>query len=179
MDTCRIQIINRLGRVVLFAALATMPGVVTAQDMGSNIAHVVSTATIVKSLSVVNTGDLAFGEIVTGSGGTVSIAPNGSRTASGVTLGNADGIRAAAFGVVGDHNATYTITLPADGVVNLSGPDGMTMPVNGFVSNVTNPNAVLDGSGLQSLSVGATLTVNAGQEVGVYAGWFDVTVNYN
>lgn len=174
-----MQIINRLSIVIGLVALSMAAQVATAQEMNADTAHSTATARIINALMITNSGGLVFGQIVPGIGGTVSIDPDGTRTSTGVTLGSADGVRAAAFDVVGEHNATYTITLPADGVVNLSGPDGLTMPVNGFVSNITNPNAVLDGSGLQSLAVGATLTVSAGQEVGVYSGWFDVTVNYN
>lgn len=79
------------------------------------------------------------------------------------------------FDVSGAGTAAYTITLPADGTVTLTGP-GTAMPVNSFSdSNGGTSNLV---AGSDSFTVGATLTINAGQGAGAYTGTYDVQVDY-
>ena len=51
------------------------------------------------------------------------------------------------------------------------------MTVNTFIGNPSS-SGTLDSGGNGSLSVGATLTVGAGQTAGAYTGTFSVTVNY-
>ena len=53
------------------------------------------------------------------------------------------------------------------------------MDVDTWTSSPT-PTGTLDGTGAQTLSVGATLTVVGGESSGLYTGGpFTVTVNYN
>jgi len=84
------------------------------------------------------------------------------------------------FDVTGQANFTYSITLPAspaEDVTITNGTDNMT--VSTFTST---PSGIgtLDGTGAQTLSVGATLNVVGGESSGVYTGGpFTVTVNYN
>ena len=127
--------------------------------------------------SVSTLSNLSFGSFVAGSGGTLAIGPTGVRSATGsvVAVGQASTYGAASFRVSGTANASYTITLPANGTVVLS--DGThTMALNNFVSSP--PNGLLSGGGSQLIQVGATLTVGSGQPAGNYTGTFNVTVNY-
>jgi len=173
-----MQIVKKLSLVVGIVSIALAGQAVMAQQNAAT-ATATATANIITAISISNTGALGFGSIVASNSGTVSISTTGVRSSTGVTLGSATGVSQANFLVHGQPNATYSITLPADGTVTLAGPDAWSMPVNAFVANVANPNAVLDGNGDQTLAVGATLEVGASQKVGVYSGTFDVTVNYN
>ena len=131
-------------------------------------------------IAVSNTPALAFGKFVAGSGGSVIIDPNGARSATGGVFLLASGAGTAAqFSVTGDRKLTYAVTLPANDVVTLTiAGGGSTMAVNSFVSKPT-PTGRLSGSGKQTLKVGATLTVGAGQAVGDFSGTFDVIVVYD
>lgn len=121
---------------------------------------------------------LAFGSFAAGTGGTVTISAAGARSfGGGVTLVSSGSGAAASFGVSGNANATYAITLPANGVVSLtSGPNSMA--VNNFTSNPA-PTGLLSVGGSQTLMVGATLSVGSNQAIGSYSGSFNVTVVYN
>jgi hypothetical protein len=87
-------------------------------------------------------------------------------------------VGAATFTVTGQTNATYVVSLPADGTVTLTGP-GIAMPCNTFVHSLGGPGN-LGAGGSQVFYVGATLTVNGSQGAGSYTSApFTVTVNYN
>lgn len=138
-------------------------------------AHTVAAQTPV---AVDNTQVLAFGRFAAGSGGTITVGPSGARSAGGgVVLVSSGAGTAAQFSVSGDANATYAISLPADGAVSLAS-GANSMAVNTFTSSPS-PTGTLSAGGTQTLSVGATLTVGGNQPVGTYSGTFDVTVNYN
>ncbi len=125
-----------------------------------------------------STQALAFGSLVAGSGGTVTVSPSGGRSASGgVILVPSGSGSAALFSVTGTSSATYAITLPANGVVSLTSGSN-TMAANSFTSNPA-PTGQLSVGGSQTLSVGATLSVGSNQPSGSYSGSFTVTVIYN
>lgn len=133
-------------------------------------------AEIVAALDITKETDLDFAQVVAGgTDGTVIMTPGGVRSATGgTTLGNGPG-SAASFHVTGAANATYAITLPSS-VTLESGLN--TMLVDTFTSDPT-PTGTLDGTGNQTLNVGATLHVPTGQATGNYSHSFDVTVAYN
>jgi hypothetical protein len=147
-----------------------------------------ATATIITPLTITNDVLLDFGAIVAGAGGTVTMAPDNTRSfTGGVTLHASDVGSAASFTVEGEPGFTYAITLPA-GATTISNGAGGTMTVNGWSSTPTvAAGGALDaGTGEQTLTVGATLTVAAAQAPGAYSssnaggsGDFTVTVNYN
>ena len=86
---------------------------------------------------------------------------------------------AAGFDVAGQASTTYAITLPADGTITIGhGVPADDMAVNTFTSN-PNATGTLSGAGAQSITVGATLTVAAGQVPASYTGTFPVSVDYN
>jgi hypothetical protein len=139
------------------------------------------TATIVVPLGISKQIDLDFGNVGAGvTPGTVVLSPAGSRQKSGgVSLPNLAGtVSAASFNITGAPNFAYSITLPGQPLTISNGSENMT--VSGFTSDppVT---GVLGGSGLQELTVGATLVVGALQQMGDYTSpqQFFVTVNYN
>ena len=133
-------------------------------------------AQTISSTSAMSFG--SFGGMPGWPGGTVVVAPNGSRTApSGgvMLLGNA-GISAATLTVAGTPGATYSISLPVNGAVFLSTAGGHSMAINAFASNPSATGTLFGSS--QVLSVGATLALGSMQAPGDYSGNFNVTVNY-
>lgn len=152
-------------------------------------ATVPATARIYKpiSLTLSNTG-LSFGDIFAdASGGSLTLNPQTElRTTTGPVLASTGTVNSALFTVGGKRNATYAITLPANGVVSLAGP-GVAMPVSNFTASVAggvpaNPATGLipdTAGGIQTFRVGGTLTLGTNQSDGDYSGTFNITVAYN
>jgi hypothetical protein len=155
------------------------------QSVKAQTASASAKATIITPIAITHEGkpDLNFGNIVAGTAtGTVTVDTGGNRTSStGITLPNATpgDFHAAEFTVTGLANATYAITLPES--INISTTEGgPTMTVTDFTSNPDPDEAgKLAADGKQTLLVGATLNVGAGQVAGDYTGEFSVTVAYN
>ena len=140
-------------------------------------------ATIAAAIGIANTANMSFGIMSPdpGNPGTVVLDTAGARTAPGgnVTLIGGGTIAAAAFDVTGGAAATYTITLPGADVTLTSGGDTMTIAFATFNDSLGGA-GTLDGTGNQSFTVGATLSVAAAQPAGNYlSAGFTVTVNYN
>ncbi|AEG91846.1 DUF4402 domain-containing protein [Ramlibacter tataouinensis] len=132
-----------------------------------------------QALSVTPVAPLAFGRFAAGTGGQVTISAGGVRTASGgVVLLSSAGGSPAQFSLAGEPHAAYSIGLPADGSVVLTNAAGHTMPVQSFFSSPSGSGQLGPG-GTQTMSVGASLGVAAGQRVGNYSGSFQVFLNYN
>ena len=150
-------------------------------SFAQSTATATATATIITPISIAKNTDMSFGNIAvqTATGGTVVLAPAGTRTStSGVTLPATTGtVTAASFTVNGNGTSTYAITLPT--TVTLTHSGGVqTMAASSFTSNPSGTGAL--SAGTQNIAVGATLTVAAAQLAGVYtSGNFNVTVNYN
>jgi hypothetical protein len=142
------------------------------------------TANIITPITIVKTVDMNFGNVAVSAtvAGTTILAPAGTRTtggAGGVTLpANTGTVTAATFTVSGEPTFTYAITLPSSATI--TDASSHTMTVNSFTSNPSST-GVLSGGGSQTLTVGATLNVLAGQASGSYtnATGVPVTVNYN
>ncbi|MEX0604489.1 MAG: DUF4402 domain-containing protein [Marinobacter sp.] len=130
-------------------------------------------------IAIENVQSLSFGNFVAGTGGSVTISTSGNRNAGGgvILIPSAQGT-AAQFTVSGDPDATYTIQLPGNDFVSLTGP-GIDMPVNNFTSSPSGVGGQLGAGGSQDMSVGGTLSVGSDQAPGSYSGTFSVTVNYN
>ena len=130
-------------------------------------------------IAIQNTQGLAFGSFVSGSGGTVTVSTNGGRSASGgVLLIPSSTSSAAQFTVTGDADATYTIQLPGNDFVTLTGPGG-DMVINDFTSSPSGATGQLSAGGSQTLLIGGTLNIANGQLPGNYSGSFTVIVDYN
>ena len=138
-----------------------------------------ATATIVTPIAITKVTDLAFGNIVAGSGGTLAVSAADVVTPTGVTVpaSNTGTRNAAVFTVTGEGSYTYAITLPSTDqtITHTNAVDAMV--VNTFVSNPSGTGALT--AGTQQLKVGATLNVGAAQVGGTYSGSFSVTVAYN
>lgn len=164
------------------AAIAIVGFSVDASAQQTATATANTSATIIQPISITKTSDLSFGNVAVSNSnaGTVTITPGGTRSAGGgVTLPATTGtISVASFDIAGAANYTYAIQLPTD--VELDDNDNHTMEVNTFVSSVGGT-GTLDGSGEQTITVGATLNVSAAQTPGVYESDddFEVTVYYN
>ncbi len=162
--------------VFLFAASAQ------AQFTGQADAY----ATIIAPISITFEEDLNFGDLaVNATAGTATVAPELAATRTrtgGVTFpASTNTPTAAEFTIEGVPNATYSITLPASvTITNMTSGGNETMIVDNFTSTPT-PTGLLNGSGTQTLYVGATVNADPSQEAGVYESIvpFDVTVNYN
>lgn len=162
--------------IVAVAALLVPAGSAMAQSSAS--ASATATATIVAPITLTNTTDLAFGNIVaSGAAGTVTVTPAGVRSAGGgATAISGLPVSAAAFNVAGGADRTFTITLPAGPVPINAGAN--TMNVGTFTSSL-GASSTLDGTGAAALAVGGTLSVGANQPAGSYTGTFSVTVAYD
>ena len=130
--------------------------------------------------NLVNTRALSFGKFAVQGSGSVTLSPNGARSASGgvVLLISSPGASAEFTASDPDParvSSAYIITLPSDGTVALTGSSG-SMALNGFTSEPASTGMLSGGS--QVFQVGATLSVSAGQPPGAYSGSFAVTVNY-
>jgi hypothetical protein len=146
---------------------------------GAALAALAAPASWALELAIQNNQELSFGSFVAGSGGSVTVATSGARSAGGgVLLIPSSAGTAAAFTVSGNASATYTIQLPGNDFVKLSGPGG-DMFINEFTGSPSGAAGQLSAGGSQNLSVGGTLNVASGQSPGEYAGNFSVTVDYN
>jgi len=145
----------------------------------SSTATATTNARIVTPILLTNQTSLSFGNLISSAtAGNVQMPADASpiRVADpGVKLAAITGTYSAAkFTVSGEDLLTYTVTLPADDVIELiSGTDKMKL--TGFTSSAL---GTLSGTP-EVFYVGATLQVGAGQATGTYSGSFNVTVNYN
>ena len=166
-------------KVILSAAVII--GFATAANAQAT-ATATASATIVTPITIVKDVDMNFGNVAVSatSGGTVVLPTTGVRTKTGgVTLPAVPGtVAAASFTVSGEANYTYAITLPSAALSISNGT--ATMTVDNFISNPASTGA-LNGTGTQTVQIGATLNVGAAQAPGAYlsATPFNVTVNYN
>ncbi|WP_290732392.1 DUF4402 domain-containing protein [Halobacteriovorax sp. JY17] len=126
-------------------------------------------AVVTAAINISQVADLDFGSSVQGD------------AASTVAPGDAT---AAEFAVTGQASTAYTITLPADATVTMITGGGATadeqIAVNSFASTpAAGANGLLDGTGAQTLKVGATRAALSGtQTAGSYAANFTVDVVY-
>ncbi len=171
---------SRFAKCAVAVGAIGLAGVLPSSTQAANTTAT-ATATVAVAIAIVKNVDMQFGTIAGGgAAGTVILATDGSRGVTGGTTTLASGPGAAGdFTVSGQAAATYSITLPADGVVLLAGI-GPDMGANTFIS-LPAVTGLLDGLGNQTLLVGATLSVDTGaiQTAGAYTDTFTVTVNYN
>ncbi len=141
---------------------------------------------VVTPLSFIQTEELHFGQIFARpNAGTVTVAPNGTRTATGgiVLIGNLH--QPAEFAGMGVYNQRVQVSLGSNSIF-IYGP-GARMRVRTFVIGST-PTAVLTTTptvfriagptGAFRFPVGATLEVGANQVPGTYSGTWTITLNY-
>ena len=173
------NLMNSLTKAIYIAsAISCVVATVSYTSVQAATATATIDANIIQAMSVTTATGLSFGDISAGStSGTVIMTPGGARSATGGTnINSSTPGNPSSFNVQGTANASFSITLPAS--VILSDTASHTMTVDNFTSSPT-PSGVLDGSGQQTLFVGATLNVSANQAFGSYSGLMSVTVDYN
>lgn len=146
-----------------------------------------ASGTVVTPIAITAATNLVFGSFAAFAGGTVTVSTSGVRSVSGVVVMGGATPSAARFDISGMASSTYSITHSGTAVLtNTSGVGGETMGLSKFsdlsAANTTSGNVIagtLDAGGTQSLYVGATLTVGAGQVPGIYTGTVIATVEYN
>jgi hypothetical protein len=136
-----------------------------------------ASATVLTPLSIaLGTNAMNFGDVA----GDADVDTTVVLTTAGATS-SADGASVAGTPLAGDFDVTgsgvlsYSISLPADSTVTLTGP-GTAMPVDGFTDSLAGSGTLTAGS--DSFTVGATLTINSNQTAGAYSGTYTVIVNY-
>ncbi len=143
-------------------------------------ANASASADVVTPITIAKVADISFGNVAVKSdaGGTVVMDTEGVTTKTGdVTLpATAGTVTAASFTVEGEAGYTYAITLPVSATIT-DAISSTTMELSDFQSSPSGTGTLT--AGTETLKVGATLTVGAGQTSGAYTGSFDVTVNYN
>jgi hypothetical protein len=145
------------------------------------------TALVVTPLSLVNIGQLHFGNIIAGPApGTVTVNQNtGIRTSTGaVTLVGGPVSRAGFTGLTGGFGVVQ-VTIPGAVTLTRSGGGSMTatlilsnLPGVVFINGPTNKVSFIGNNTVFSFAVGGTLNVGANQLRGTYSGTFTATANY-
>ena len=141
-----------------------------------------ATAELVEALAAEEVAQLNFGRFTAGaSGGTVVIANTaaGTMNITGTvsTIGGGSP-SSASFNISGHANQEVTVTLPADGAVNLTHAT-TTDVMNVATFSVSDASPLLNASGEATIFVGGTLTVpNTSIARGVYTGTYNVTFAY-
>ena len=141
---------------------------------------------VVRPLEFIKVENLDFGKVIRATtAGTVTIAPDGTRTKTGNVILIGTGFQPAKFAGMGTNNQRVDISIgPAN--VFATGP-GAPMRVRTFIMGST-PTAVLtttpqrfrinSATGIFTFPVGATLEVGANQTPGTYNGNWTITLNY-
>ncbi len=175
--------IKRLLLPACMVAGLSAPSILHAADDSAT-----ASANVIAPIQITKIADLVFGDFAPGTGGTVTVSTSGARTATGPVLSTAGTAPSAArFNVLGEANATFSITYSGDTeLTNTTGGGGETMlltrhsdltgtgTIAGEVSSGT-----LGAGGTGSIYVGGTLAVSATQVPGNYQGTVTVTVEYN
>jgi hypothetical protein len=178
---------NMLSSLLLSAAWLAS-SVASAQPATIGSIPATSRVYVPLAVSLTNSG-LSFGDVfASATGGNLVLNPaTDLRTVTGgLTLGVLSPINSAVIKVAGKRNATFAITLPANGTVTLTGP-GAAMAVNAFSVAVGSTLLTApftsrlpdQANAIVLLKVGGTLVVGANQVDGDYAGAFAVLVAYN
>lgn len=130
-----------------------------------------------RAITLANVAGLDFGKILPyGSAGSIAVSSNGTYSASNAFISDATSIQASAWAVNGIPGAPFAVTLPTSVTIS-NGTENMT--VTNFSRTGSTQQLFLDAAGNASFNVGARLNVGANQPAGIYAGTFNVTVNYN
>ncbi len=132
-----------------------------------------------QTISVTAATPLSFGGMAVVNGGSVTVSPGGSRTASAgiFLLPSAPGTPAQlTVSTTPSSNLSYTVTLPTSTVMT-SGYNQMTvMPLS--VAPASGTLFITGSGGTQNILVGGTLNLGSSQTPGNYAGSFPLTINY-
>lgn len=164
--------------LVMILVLTAITGVY-AQESASATA----TATVVTPIAIAKTSDMNFGNVAVSSSnpGTVILDTNNQRTTTGeATLPTTAGtVTSASFNITGQAGYTYSIGLPSEAITLSANEGANTMTIDTFTSTPNGAGELTGGA--ETVNVGATLNLGAGQAAGTYvsAAAVTVTVNYN
>jgi len=168
---------------VSIAALVAQPAAAGKVQANGN-----ASAIVVTRLSFIKTQDLNFGQIAPGSAaGTVTVAPDSTRTKTGNLILAGTSAQAASFSGYGFPGQSVLISLSAPTATLRRQGGTETMQFDTFIIG-SNPQVQLSTAPLSfrigsttgqfAFSVGATLRVGARQAAGTYAGTFALTLQY-
>jgi len=155
-------------------------GIFQGFSQASATSTVTARVRVVEPIKITKSVDLDFGNVIGSfTTGTMTLDPDGVRTANGVHISNAvPGDVTAAEAIVTHNNNNYSISLPESFTLyNSENPDQFLL-INRFTVQPL-PNAGDEGSDI--LKIGATLNLEANQLPGYYtnSAGFNVTVSYN
>lgn len=121
------------------------------------------------ALSAINIQNINFGEFDASTGGTVTIATDGTRTATGGIILTGGTTTAAIFEVNSSLPGceAYPVTIKAPNNTTLTEPLGSTLVANGFTTLPASGFTIIPGTPTL-VEVGADLTVPAAQAGGTY-----------
>jgi hypothetical protein len=144
---------------LIVSALMTIAGIQAQAATGTGKAKI----KVVNGIVITKVSDLEFNEAAPGAP-EETVAADATETAQN-----------ASFTIQGEPNRSISLSLPQDGMVNMTGP-GDQIAVNQFTSN--NPTQI-EAGGTSALYVGATrAALSATQTAGDYEGDFTVDVVY-
>ncbi|WPR71438.1 DUF4402 domain-containing protein [Flavobacterium sp. NG2] len=178
---------NRLLLVVVFLISGLMTKVEA--QTSATVTGTTAGAKLIIPMSLTQTSALHFGTInlLSGASGTVVLPSNNTtRSFTGGVSASAVAPLAtnAAYNVTGTKNVTYALTLPSTITVTETIDGTATMTISDLKArfNGASDDAVtstLSPTGTDSFKLGGTLTVANSQAGGIYAGTFNVSVDYN
>ncbi len=180
----RDQIFPRLIGGLLFVLVAITSAPAAYADTTTGDAQTV----VVSPLSLVNSADLNFGNLVSGpAAGTATVAVNSVRTITGGVVTAGGTVSAAEFLGYGDAGQRVRIRGPRGTYTLTRVGGGATMTMRDMTMSVDNLNSLgrgnsgqhtISSTGVVTIRVGGTLDVGANQMPGTYVTTFDVEMNY-
>jgi len=167
----------RTGFTTVLAVVAAVAAVAPARAANSQVASV--SATVVKPLTLKWVQNLDLGTIVLGpgtwSGATVGISRTGTFSCTNANVSCSGATRAAKYNVSGTNNQTVRISAPNVTLVNQNdSTKTLTLVVDspGTLALTNSGNPGVD------FSLGGSISLSSSTAGGVYAGTFNVTVDY-
>jgi len=161
----------------VLAVVAAVAAVAPARAANSQVASV--SATVVKPLTLKWVQNLDLGTIVLGpgtwSGATVGISRTGTFSCTNANVSCSGATRVAKYNVSGTNNQTVRISAPNVTLVNQNDPTKtLTLVVDspGTLALTNSGNPGVD------FSLGGSISLSSSTAGGVYAGTFNVTVDY-
>lgn len=165
---------SMLRQLAVFTAMMSLG----APSWGASAVVVVS-ASVSKPILLTWVQDLNLGSIAPGpgswSGATVSISRTGVFSCSNPNLTCTGVVQTATYNVQGSNNTSPQITAPNVVLTNQNNPSQTLTLVVDNPGSVTLTNSGFPGS---NFNLGGSVTISSATEPGVYAGTFNVTVDY-
>ncbi len=166
--------------LALIAAAAWAVPSVSAPDTITN-ASIGVEVEIVQGLGLaLHSTPLSFGGVIIASAGSCevlpSLPPTSAISCTGASVVSGGPSPASTFNITGGAGLGFDITLPADGVVSLTGA-GTPMSLTGFAD--THGGSGVIGTTTDTFTVGATVNFSGTQAPGNYSATFFVGVAYN